>query len=201
MLAWCGNFLRRENTLVSRLIEKAKGFTQADKYELLNNLSAFVQTILPFYAALQKEGVISISTTPYNHPILPLLIDINNAKQANTHTSLPGNPLSLKDDAIEQVKRSIALYKRTFGTKPTGFWPAEGAVDEESVAIYKAQGLSWIATDEAILFRSLKDETRSNLYKPYHYDDMTIGFRDHGLSDLIGFNYRFKSGVMRPNIS
>ncbi len=194
MLAWCGNYLRRENTLVRGLIDKAKGFTQADKGELLKNLSAFVQTILPFYADLQKEGVISISTTPYNHPILPLLIDINNAKLANVHTSLPDNPLSLKDDAIEQVKRSIVLYKKTFGTKPTGFWPAEGAVDEASVAIYKAQGLRWIASDEAILFRSIGDESRSNLYKPYRYNGMTIGFRDHGLSDLIGFTYRFKSG-------
>ncbi|MBU1643402.1 glycoside hydrolase, partial [bacterium] len=194
MLAWCGNYLRRENTLVRGLIEKAKGFTQADKADLLKNLSAFVQTILPFYATLQKEGVISISTTPFNHPILPLLIDINNAKLANMHTSLPDNPLSLKDDAIEQVKRSIVLYKKTFGTKPTGFWPAEGAVDEASVAIYKAEGLRWIASDEAILFRSIGDESRSNLYKPYRFNDMTIGFRDHGLSDLIGFTYRFKSG-------
>ena len=194
MLAWCGNYLRRENTLVRELIDKAKGFTQADKTELLKSLSAFVQTILPFYATLQKEGLISISTTPYNHPILPLLIDIHSAKLANIHTSLPDNPLSLKDDAIEQVKRSIALYKKTFGTKPTGFWPAEGAVDEESVAIYRAEGLRWIASDEAILFRSTGDETRSNLYRPYRYDDVTIGFRDHVLSDLIGFTYRFKSG-------
>jgi alpha-amylase/alpha-mannosidase (GH57 family) len=194
MLAWCGNYLRQENSLVKGLIKKAKGFTQADKAGLLKNLSAFVGTILPFYAALQKEGVISLSTTPYTHPILPLLIDIGNAKRANIHTSLPDNPLSLKEDAIEQVERSIALYKKTFGTKPTGFWPAEGAVDEVSVAIYKEHGLRWIATDEAILFRSLGSDDRSNLYKAYRYNDMTIGFRDHLLSDLIGFTYRFKSG-------
>ena len=79
-------------------------------------------------------------------------------------------------------------------SNPQAFWPAEGAVDEESIAIYKECGLSWIATDEAILFKSLEDETRSKLYKPYTFNGMTIGFRDHGLSDLIGFNYRFKSG-------
>ncbi|HFU77100.1 MAG TPA: glycoside hydrolase, partial [Epsilonproteobacteria bacterium] len=96
-------------------------------------------------------------------------------------------------DAIEQVDRAIELYKETFGTKPTGFWPAEGAVDEESVGIYKERGINWIATDEAILFKSLEDENRSNLYKPYDFKGVSIGFRDHGLSDLIGFNYRFKS--------
>ncbi|QSZ41942.1 glycoside hydrolase [Sulfurimonas aquatica] len=194
MLAWCGNYLRQENTLVKELFAKEKGFTQEDKTNLLKILSSFVQTILPFYAQLQEEGVISLSTTPYNHPILPLLLDMNNAKRANEHTTLPDNPMSMRVDAIEQVERSIALYKETFGKKPTGFWPAEGAVDEESVAIYKERGISWIATDEAILFRSLEDENRKSLYKPYSYNGVTIGFRDHGLSDLIGFNYRFKSG-------
>lgn len=194
LLTWCGNYLRQENTLVKVLFQKAKGYTQEDKMELLKVLSDFVATILPFYASLQKKGVISLSTTPYNHPILPLLLDMNNAKRANPHVTLVDNPLSLREDAIEQVERSITLYEETFGMKPSGFWPAEGAVDEESIAIYKECGISWIATDEAILFRSLEDDTRSNLYKHYVYNDMTIGFRDHGLSDLIGFTYRFKSG-------
>jgi len=194
MLAWCGNYLRQENRLVKTLFQKGKGFTQTDKAHLLQVLCDFVSTILPFYAELQEEGMISLSTTPYNHPILPLLLDMENAKHANAHTTLPDNPMSLREDAIEQVERSIALYQKTFGTKPTGFWPAEGAVDEESVTIYRERGISWIATDEAILFRSLEDDTRENLYKPYVYSDMTMGFRDHGLSDLIGFTYRFKSG-------
>ncbi len=194
MLAWCGNYLRQENPLVKSLFQKGKGFTHTDKAQLLQELCDFVATILPFYAQMQEEGVISLSTTPYNHPILPLLLDMENAKRANAHTTLPDNPMSLREDAIEQVERSIALYKKTFGTAPTGFWPAEGAVDEESVSIYKERGISWIATDEAILFRSLGDDVRANLYKPYVYNDVTIGFRDHGLSDLIGFNYRFKSG-------
>lgn len=194
MLAWCGNYLRQGNTIVKEFFKKEKGFTQTDKAQLLKTLCTFVETILPFYARLQKEGVISLSTTPYNHPILPLLLDMQNAKRANEHTTIVDNPMSLREDAIEQVERSIALYEETFGTKPTGFWPAEGAVDEESIEIYQERGLSWIATDEAILFKSLEDQTRSRLYKPYEFNGMTIGFRDHGLSDLIGFNYRFKSG-------
>ena len=193
MLAWCGHYLRQENRLVKQLLYKGKNFTQSDKTRLLKTLCSFIETILPFYADLQKEGVISLATTPYNHPILPLLLDMNNAKRANVHTTLPADPMSLRDDAIAQVERSINLYEKTFGVKPKGFWPAEGAVDEESLGIYKEKGLSWIATDEEILFHSLDDKTRSNLYKPYIYNGVTIGFRDHSLSDLIGFNYRFKS--------
>ena len=169
MLAWCGNYLRRENSLIRSLFEKEKDYSQEEKKRLLETLSSFVKTILPFYARLQKEGVISLSTTPYNHPILPLLLDMQNAKIANENTTLPDHPISLREDAIEQVERSIALYKETFATAPTGFWPAEGAVDEESIEIYKQRGLSWIATDEAILFRSLGEDERSLLYRPYDY--------------------------------
>ena len=194
MLAWCGNYLRQENAVVKRFFKKGKGFSQQEKIALLESLRAFVKTILPFYAKLAKKGVISLSTTPYNHPILPLLLNMENAKIANEQTTLPSNPLRLQEDAIEQVERAIALYEETFKIKPTGFWPAEGAVDEESVGIYKERGIKWIATDEAILFKSLKDDNRTNLYNNYHFNDVTIGFRDHGLSDLIGFNYRFKSG-------
>jgi len=194
MLAWCGNYLRQNNSVVQTLLRQGKGYRQADKASLLETLTSFVATILPFYADLQKKGVISLSTTPYNHPILPLLIDVNNAKKANAHTTLPDNPVSLEADAVEQVRRSIALYKATFHTAPTGFWPAEGAVDERSIAIYKKSGLKWIATDEAILFRSLGSDDRSSLYRSYRFDGVTIGFRDHGLSDLIGFTYRFKAG-------
>jgi len=194
MLAWCGNYLREENATVKKLFKKEKNFTQEDKAELLDALTAFIKTILPFYAKLQKEGVISLSTTPYNHPILPLLLNMENAKIANSHTTIVENHISLREDAIEQVERSIKLYEETFAAKPTGFWPAEGAVDEESVAIYKERGIKWIATDEAILFRSLEDDKRANLYKPYDFKGVSMGFRDHGLSDLIGFNYRFKSG-------
>lgn len=193
LLAWCGHYLQQNNQLVKRLIHKAEGFTQAEKTELVFSLCDFVGTILPFYTKLQNEGVISISTTPYNHPILPLLIDMDNVKRANPHTTLPANPISLLDDAHEQVQRSIDLYINTFGREPTGFWPAEGAVDEKSIEIYKSHHLHWIATDESILFHSLDNDNRSALYKPYQFHGITIGFRDHGLSDLIGFTYRFKA--------
>ena len=193
ILSWCGNALRGGNETVKTMLARGKGYVQQDKAPLLDALCAFVAGILPYYAALQEAGRISLSTTPYNHPILPLLIDMENARRANPDAVLPDNPLSLEDDAVEQVRRAITLYENTFGTAPRGFWPAEGAVDEASVAIYREHGLRWIATDEAILFRSLGSEERSALYRPYRFDEVTIGFRDHGISDLIGFTYRFKA--------
>ena len=191
MLAWCGVYLRQNNPVVQELMKRSGGFCSADKAALLESLSAFVKEIFPFYAKLQKEGTISLSTTPLNHPILPLLLDMQNAERAHSGTPLPHNAMSLEADARLQISEAQKLFRETFGLDAVGFWPAEGAVDTKSVALYKEAGLKWIATDEAILFKSLGSEDRKALYKMYDFEGVKIGFRDHGLSDLIGFTYRF----------
>ncbi|QOY54847.1 glycoside hydrolase [Candidatus Sulfurimonas marisnigri] len=191
ILSWCGIYLRSNNELIGRLIKKERNYNCEDKRVLLRELSKFVATIFDYYTKLYKDGRISISTTPLNHPILPLLMDMQNAVKANHSTKIPKQHTSLEDDALLQVIRAQDLFVETFGFVAEGFWPAEGAVDEKSVALLKECGIKWIATDEAILFKSLGNADRSTLYTPYNYSDMCIGFRDHGLSDHIGFTYRY----------
>lgn len=191
ILAWCGVYLRTHNDLVKKMLTSDSGFNCEQKHELLQTLGDFIKTIFPYYSKLQSEGIISLSTTPLNHPILPLLIDMNNAVSAHPGTNIPEHPLSLVADAKLQISQAQALYKTTFGHDAIGFWPAEGAVDERSVALYRDAGLKWIATDEAILFKSLGSDHRDALYHAYKHNGVTMGFRDHGLSDLIGFTYRF----------
>lgn len=192
ILSWCGNYLRENNLFIKRLIQKEKHFTQEDKEKLLNELMTFIPQILPFYKKLLKIKQISISTTPYNHPILPLLFDMENAKISNPKTVLPKEYMNLEEDAEKQVELAIELYESIFDEKPVGLWPAEGAVDEKSVNFYKTKGIKWIATDEAILYKSIKKNDKELKYKRYKYNDVFIGFRDHFLSDLIGFSYRYK---------
>ena len=192
LLSWCGNYLRENSSVVKKMIAKQRNFNEKDKNELLDELISFLPRILPFYKRLLKQKQISISTTPYNHPILPLLFDMKNAKLANPKTTLPKEYFSLKEDAFMQVDLAIELYEEIFAQKPSGFWPAEGAVDKESLKCYKDRGIKWVATDEEILYKSLKKEDKSLKYKRYEYDNIFIGFRDHYLSDLIGFAYRYK---------
>ncbi len=192
LLSWCGNYLRDNCDTVAGLLEKGSGFDGADKRDLIEALLGFIPSILPFYSELQKKGLISISTTPMNHPILPLLIDMKSAVVSNPKTKIPSNSIPLAEDAKEQVDRAVELYVELFGTPPRGFWPAEGAVDEESVRLYAERGIEWIATDEEILFKSTGEEDRGRLYRPYGFGGLKILFRDHPLSDLIGFAYRFK---------
>ncbi|BCD60342.1 MULTISPECIES: glycoside hydrolase family 57 protein [unclassified Nitratiruptor] len=185
LLSWCGNYLRNTNSFIQSLLRKS-GYTQEEKEHLIQNLFSFLPSILPFYRKLQDDGKIAVSTTPYSHPILPLLLDINVAKEANPSITLPKQPLSLQDDAILHIQKAKELYKTVFGKEPKGFWPAEGAVDEKSVTLYKQENIAWIATDEAILYKS----EESDKYSPYAFEGVKIFFRDHELSDLLGFVYK-----------
>ncbi|WP_456450544.1 glycoside hydrolase family 57 protein [Hydrogenimonas sp.] len=194
VLAWCGNYLRENVEEVARLVQKGHGYTQADKGSLLESLLGFLPRVVAIYKEMLEAGRIALATTPYNHPILPLLLDMNNARISNPATPIPPNHFPLPEDAVAQVEGAIELYERLFGRKPAGFWPAEGAVDEKSVAIYKEMGLRWIATDEAILFKSLGHDERAALYRRQGFGGLFIAFRDHGLSDLIGFTYRYWEG-------
>ncbi len=190
MLSWCGVYLRTNNLVVQELIDKQRNYSDEDKSILLKELSGFVSGIFQYYSKLRNDKIITISTTPLNHPILPLLMDMKNAIRANVNTTIPKDYLKLEDDAKLQVLRAKELFKETFKFEADGFWPAEGAVDEKSVELLKSCGIKWIATDEEILFKSLNSDSRDSLYTPYNYNGISIGFRDHYLSDLIGFTYR-----------
>ncbi len=185
LLSWSGNYLKSSDPLIKELLQKTS-FTHEEKIALLDRLVAFLPKILPLYASLQRQGRIALSTTPYTHPILPLLLDIHVAKEANPATTLPQDSVSLQEDAKLHIQKAITLYQEHFGSSPRGMWPAEGAVDEASLALYKEAGIRWIATDEAILRKSGETDP----YQAYERDGVSIFFRDHTLSDLIGFTYR-----------
>lgn len=189
VLSWCGAYLKENNIIVQQLIAKQKDYTNDEKLTLLNELSVFIAGIFDYYLKLHNDSLITLSTTPLTHPILPLLMDMNNALSANPSTDIPKDFMDLSEDARLHVSRAKDLFFETFGHMPTGFWPAEGAVDTKSVALLKECGVEWIATDEEILFRSLNSSVRENLYTPYMYKGMRIVFRNHYLSDLIGFTY------------
>ncbi|MDH4944909.1 glycoside hydrolase family 57 protein [Sulfurimonas sp. C5] len=193
ILSWCGNYLRQNSAVIQELLEKQRDYNEHDKKLLFDELQNFMQGLFDYYKALYAKGSVNFSTTPLNHPILPLLLDMNNALDAHPMTNIPKNHIPLEDDALLQVQRAQEVFEDIFGFKPSGFWPAEGAVDPKSVALCSAQGVGWIATDEAILFKSLNKTDKGALYHPYIYDGMRIFFRDHYLSDLIGFTYRHKN--------
>ncbi|MDD3088998.1 MAG: glycogen synthase GlgA [Candidatus Omnitrophica bacterium] len=184
-LAWCGFTLREKNPLVKGLIAKGGGYTEGEKEQLLKLQLEVVASILPKHKKLQDEGQIEISTTPFYHPIMPLLCG-----------PLQGKGYGLKEDAREQLRRGIDLYEKVFAKRPVGMWPSEGSVSQDIIPLLAKEGIEWMATDEGIAIESFRgrDITREDLiYGAFtaeesgHKIDMI--FRDINISNAISFRY------------
>jgi len=195
LLSWCSNALRENSTLIQSLIAKGRHFTQSDKVELFVELFAFVGRVLPFYKELQLKEKIELATTPFYHPILPLLLDKNIAKEADRNAQTPKIYADFRSDASLHIDKAIEKYESVFGAKPSTFWPAEGSISKEALELLSKSGVKYVGADEDVLFKSLESRYRFDIYKKYTVGkDNKIGvlFRDKALSDLIGFTYSGK---------
>ena len=207
-LAWMDEIWLAKDEVVSRLASKGKDFTERDKAALKAKQLEFLGLVLPAYREAAQRGQIEISTTPLYHPILPLLCDSDIARVANPGTPLPRRAFRQPDDAREQLRRACEYHQRVFGAKPAGLWPSEGSVSDQALTIAMEEGFQWFGTDEGVLGRTLnvgffRDTTglpanSDRLYKPYRVqlggNSITGLFRDHHLSDLIGFVYSRMDG-------
>ncbi len=191
LLSWCGNYLRENNPVVRKLREDVSAYTEEDKEKLIGELINHLKKIVPLYRELRRSGRLELSTTPFYHPIVPLLLDLSVAKESTPNVRLPAVHTSFKDDALEQVGKALSFHEERFG-RAEGVWPSEGALSQEAVSLLSQFGVKWTATDEEILFKSLdvKTGTREPLYRVYEFEGVKLFFRDRELSDLIGFTYK-----------
>jgi len=194
-LAWIDPYLRRRDPELDQLEKKGKGFTEEEKRLVIDKQLGIMKKVIGKYREKQEQGQIEVSITPYYHPILPLLIDIQAARMATPEIILPKEEFRHKEDAKAQIERAVSCYERFFGRKPKGMWPAEGAVSEAIVPLVCEAGIEWIATDEDILVSSLGVSAHKDdiLYKVYQFksdhNSLKIVFRNKKVSDLIGFTY------------
>jgi alpha-amylase/alpha-mannosidase (GH57 family) len=202
-LAWMDEEWLAKDDVVNRLACKGKDFTERDKAALKAKQLEFLKLVLPIYREAAQSGQIEISTTPFYHPILPLLCDSDVARVANPGTPLPRRAYRQPDDAREQLRRAVHYHERVFGSRPAGLWPSEGSVSDQTLSIAMEEGFQWFGTDEGVLGRTLNvgffrdaagiPANADRLYKPWKVqiggNSITGLFRDHQLSDLIGFVY------------
>jgi hypothetical protein len=202
-LAWVGEIFREgavelETGVVvdlRYLFEKGGGYTRADVEALVAAQLEIMRAVVPLYKRLQREGRVELSTSPFYHPILPLLHDSDLATVDRPGACLPPR-FAWPEDAREQVERAATFFEGKFGARPSGMWPAEGAVAEEVVPYFEEAGVRWIASDEGVLALSGRRDYEPGrpemLLRPYRVGDgeLAIFFRHHGLSDAIGFEYQ-----------
>jgi alpha-amylase/alpha-mannosidase (GH57 family) len=207
-LVWMEETWFEKDSVVSRLASKGKEFTEKDKAALKAKQLELLGLVLPEYRAVAQTGQIELSTTPFYHPILPLICDSDIARVANPGTPLPRRAYRHPEDAREQLRRAREYHERVFGEKPAGLWPSEGSVSDQALTIAAEEGFQWFGTDEGVLGRTLNagffrdakgvPANADRLYKPLRVqlagNPITGLFRDHHLSDLIGFVYSRMNG-------
>lgn len=208
-LAWIDPIFYDEEPLKS-ILKKQRNFWEEDKKKIFRFQHEIIKKIIPLYKEMQNSGQIEISISPYYHPILPLLIDTNEAVNSKPEVSLPENRYQYPIDADTQVKKALEKYKSIFGKEADGMWPSEGSVSDKTLKLLAENNIKWFATDEMILEKSLKTSFTHDRYgyvkeadllcKPYRFNpdkdlEITGFFRDHKLSDLIGFDYTQKDSI------
>ncbi|HVZ15480.1 MAG TPA: hypothetical protein VG897_00045, partial [Terriglobales bacterium] len=179
-LAWFDEFFL-DKPEVAELIRKGRGYTRKDQEIMLKWQHEIISCVLPAHAEAVKKGSIELSTSPYYHPILPLVCDTNQGGVSVPGLPLPQNHFRHPEDAREQLKRGLDMHEQVFGIRPVGVWPSEGSVSEEVLAIAAELGVRWMATDEGVLGRTLgvhferpnegrlRPDHAQKLYTPYLY--------------------------------
>jgi alpha-amylase/alpha-mannosidase (GH57 family) len=206
-IAWMDEFFLDEPP-IRELIKKGRGYSLEDQRQVIAAQKEFLARVVPAYKSAQDRGAIEISTSPYYHPILPLICDSSIGAVSHQGLPLPSARFQHPEDAREQMSRGLELHEQIFGRRPRGMWPSEGSVSDEVLSLAGQLGINWMATDEGVLGRSLGESfTRDGkgrldppaaetLYQVFRWERegsaVNLIFRDHSLSDLIGFVY---SGV------
>jgi len=207
-LAWIHPIAFQRDKELRDLQSKGRHFTEAEKNGVLDKHLEIMRQILPLHKKLADSGQIELTTTPFYHPILPLLFDKKLAREAMPDVKLPRYTGGYPEDAAVHVQRAIALHRDVFGTAPQGMWPAEGSVCQPMLSLLAQNGIRWIATDEEVLGQATqgfvsRDEhghvrNPEHLYRLYKVKEgdheLAIVFRDHALSDMIGFQYQRSAG-------
>lgn len=207
-LAWIHPLAFERDAELAELRLKGKQFTEEDKQLVLNKHLEILKKVLPLHQQLVDRGQVELTTTPYYHPILPLLLDKKLAREAMPDVRLPRHLQSYWEDAAWHVQEALTAHAEVFGKKPKGMWPAEGSVAQAIIPLLADAGVKWIATDEEILSETTKGyvgrDARGHvrnpeaLYQPCKVaegeKELAIVFRDHALSDLIGFHYQRSDG-------
>lgn len=203
-LAWIHELVFEDDADLREFRNKGRDWSEDEKNWLLDKQLELLARVLPLHRELSEGGQVELTTTPFFHPILPLLWDKRSARQAMPGCDLPRHTESYAADAAVHLKRAVDYHRELFGSMPQGMWPSEGSVSEDILASVADVGIEWIATDEEILAASTNGWVSRDgqgrlrnpemLYRPWRIAagdrELQMVFRDHALSDLIGFHYQ-----------
>jgi alpha-amylase/alpha-mannosidase (GH57 family) len=188
---------------IAQWLKKDRGFTLSDRQQIITKQREIISCILPQHRKMQESGQLEVITSPYTHPIMPLLADTDSGRVAVPNMTLPQQRFQWVEDIPRHLQKAWEIYQDRFGCEPRGLWPSEQSVSPAILPYVAKQGFQWLCSDEAVLGWTLNHFFHRNeygnvfepeiLYQPYRLEtpngDLSIVFRDHRLSDLVGFTY------------
>ena len=210
-LCWFDNHWIESLSDLKYLYEKKTGYTLEDRKLVISIQRAIIAQIIPKIKSMYDKGQIEISTSPYYHPLMPLVINSESAKNSVQDVNLPERLLNFEEDIIKQLDKSFNKIKTLFGCTPSGIWPPEHCISTETVELLSKYGIKWTLSDEGVLSKTIGiDFVRDfagDLLEPYHLSSvyqfnqngskMYSLFRDSVLCDLIAFEY----GIHNPEVA
>lgn len=205
-LGWMGEIVRRDNEVVQTLMAKGQHFSAQDRDALMAVIAEIMTEICPRYRALAERQQIELAVSPYAHPMLPLLINLESAREAQPEVVLPQTPVypGGRDRAQWHLRQAREVFRQFFGIEPKGCWSSEGGLSLPVLELLQEEGFQWTAGGDSVLYNSLEKSVATNSnamesptdndarpHAAIRFGDNTLAvfFRDDGLSDLIGFNY------------
>ncbi len=192
-VAWFDEEFQEHDEEVKHLIAKGRDYSRDDQALMARKEREILGRVVPVYKEFAERGQIEISTTPFYHPILPLICDSDIAAVSHPGVTLPPR-FQYPHDALDQLKRAREFMQRQLGSAPIGLWPSEGSVSDEVLSLAAEAGFEWAASDNGVLARTVHQDAGPEVtYRSYLWKqngrEMRMIFRDHFLSDEVGFVY------------
>lgn len=194
-LIWFDALTVSEDAELQRWYGQRQPFTLGDRQRIISKQRQIIQNIIPLHRLLQEKGQLEIITSPYSHPILPLLADTNIARTIQPNLALPEPRFCWSEDGGKQLQRGKQYYRQIFGRESRGLWPPGLAISPAMAQTVAQSRFEWLCGDESVLAQTLSTTAEKSawLHHPYRVStvdgELVMVFRDQQLSDLIRFNY------------
>ncbi len=166
------------------LLEKGVEYIDGRKYTPDSEEAKRVKETLELYRSALKRNQIDVLTSIYAHTIAGFLTDV----------------LNMHDIIREEIRYGYEVTRRVMGEeyKPLGIWTPEMAFSMSLVPIYYDNDIKYTVLDDQHHFYWAEGDKDSQ-YEPYILVDtstrksIVVFFRDHELSDILGFRNNFYS--------
>lgn len=204
-LAWFDPVYKTKYPELKKLYKKGKNYTDEDRVKIIDIQRDIMKKIIPAYKKYWNDGRIEVTTSPYFHPILPILLDSDDVKKDFS--------LNAYTDAKLQTQFAMDRIEELLGKRPRGIWPSEQCIDPKTLELFASLGIDWTISDEGVLSDSINFEFirdfKGHLEDPYHLvktynykgkdNNIKVVFRDGTIPNLISFEYPNHNPIAAAN--